>query len=945
MPIDQKQTESLIFDGALSLPTAVVLGVVLVALTTWLLVRDRRAIGPVWASVFWLTRAAAICLALWMAVGPTTEKIERTSTPQAIAIIADHSESMNVVDPADTVDEVRWTLAAEKQGSDPQPEELAMIAADRACVALAVADQHCQAATRILTEHRPLDQLRVRLESIGVAVKRAQTHCETIGKELGGERDDLVERLTRIETLLEGPIAESLVSAEKAASSRGDAVVEEVTTSLSQLADSLVSAQRRVDSLASDLSQEQSAETNANFAATDNPNRLQKTWEALAALERGALTELPQDVRVDRYRFDSLLTALSKEDAWKAADPEDAVAERATNRKKGPIVTDLSGVLQQLAKARATSATRMAVLYTDGRHNAPEGPAPQEVAAELGDLPIFVVPVGSAALVRDLVVHRVKAPSTVVERDSAVIEAIVTAFDSDGQQSEIVLRHEGKVIDRKPLEFHGDRIDRRVNFEVYAEELGWQEYELAVESIDGEASQANNVVPISWEVVKDKFRVLLSDGVSQWEYRYLQQLFRRDPHVECDELLFFPRLRGTGKLATNPRFPTTVEDWAMYDVVILGDISPRHMSRASQESLVEYVRARNGHLILIAGRDNMPQAYEGQPLMELLPVEQYPGPLYDSYTVSLTDEGRLHSALAIEDGAKLSEMAWQNVYDQKPLGALSAFCKPKETARTLIEAVPYGTAVSVDLPDGDSGNPAFLCWHQVGAGKVVYLSTPQTWKLRFLRGDRRHHRFWGQMLRWITATNLGSGFDLVRLSTDQTRYAVNQPVETIVWLKDQTGRPLADQEVQVTARVLDETIMSVPLVADDEIAGRYSASFKGLAPGAYEIMVEGSIVDELLSGQQEQTNVRSLVSIESSDSLEMMDTRCDRALLEQIAKTTGGAVVPPTAVAEVLQLASLSPEVHETVERTPLWNRWANLWIILGCLFVEWIVRKAKGLV
>ena len=91
--------------------------------------------------------------------------------------------------------------------------------------------------------------------------------------------------------------------------------------------------------------------------------------------------------------------------------------------------------------------------------------------------------------------------------------------------------------------------------------------------------------------------------------------------------------------------------------------------------------------------------------------------------------------------------------------------------------------------------------------------------------------------------------------------------------------------------------------------------------------------------------MRSLISVESSDSLEMMDTRCDRALLEQIAKTTGGAVVPPTAVSEVLQLASLSPEVHENVERIPLWNRWANLWIILGCLFVEWIVRKAKGLV
>jgi len=88
-----------------------------------------------------------------------------------------------------------------------------------------------------------------------------------------------------------------------------------------------------------------------------------------------------------------------------------------------------------------------------------------------------------------------------------------------------------------------------------------------------------------------------------------------------------------------------------------------------------------------------------------------------------------------------------------------------------------------------------------------------------------------------------------------------------------------------------------------------------------------------------------MVTIESSDNIEMLDTRCNRPLLEQIAKMTGGQVVPPTAIDEVLKLASLSPEVTETVHRTPLWNRWKNLWIVLGCLSVEWIVRKRKGLV
>ncbi len=937
-----QQSENLIFDGALSLPTAIVIGLLLIGLTTWLLIRDRNALGTGWATVFWATRLGAVGLALWMAVGPTMEKVERSSTPQSIAIIADHSESMNIVDPPDGAESVRWELAAEKMTSDPQAAEIAMIAADRAGVALAVANQHCQTTAKMLAEHRPLNLLRGSLKSVRIAVERASKHCETISDELAGTRDDMLERLARVDTLLEGPIAESLDAAEKAVTDRGDSVVEELTTSLGQLGEGLTGAQRRIDILASDLLREQIDANSGVFATDENQNRQEKTSEALRALERGALTDLPDDVRVNRFRFDAMLTPVSGDEPWSQRLNVEADSQPRTGKPANPN-TNLSGVLEQLSKARTTDATRLAVVYTDGRHTAIDGVAPQEAAAELHDLPVFVVPVGSAALVRDLVVHRVTAPSTVVERDSAVIEAIVTAFDCDGLQSELVLRHNGEIVDRKPVDFTGDRIDRRVKFDVYADKLGWQEYELALEPVDGEASQANNVTPVSWEVVKNKFRVLLSDGVSQWEYRYLQQLFRRDPHVECDELLFFPRLRGTGNLAAKPQFPRTVDDWAMYDVVILGDISPKQLPRASQESLVEYVRKRNGHLILISGRDHMPQAYEGQPLMGLLPVEPLSGTVYESYTVALTDEGRVHSALAIEDGAKLSEMAWQDVYDQKPLGGVSLFCKPKKTARTLIEAVPYGS--TVQLPEDQQEQAAFLCWHQAGAGKVVYLSSPQTWKLRFRRDDRRHHRFWGQMLRWITATNLGSGFDLVRLSTDQTHYATNEPVEVTVWLKDQTGRPLADQEVQVAARVLDDTVASVPLVADDEMAGRYSAVLKGLPAGAYEILVEGTIIDQLLSGQVEQKDVRSLISIESSDSLEMMDTRCDRALLEQIAKTTGGQVIPPTAVAEVLQLASLSPEVHESVERTPLWDRWANLWIILGCLFVEWIVRKAKGFV
>jgi hypothetical protein len=254
---------------------------------------------------------------------------------------------------------------------------------------------------------------------------------------------------------------------------------------------------------------------------------------------------------------------------------------------------------------------------------------------------------------RDVLLHRVEAPAAVAEKDSAVIDVIVTGFDCDGQASAVVLRHEGREVDRKPIEFVGGRGDQRVRFMVRAKDLGWQEYVVEVEPVDEETNTANNFQPVSFEVVRDRLRILLADGVARWEYRYLNQLFRRDPHVECDELLFYPRLYGSGKLAERPEFPHDVEGWSRYDVVILGDVTPQQLPAESQQALAEFVRTRGGNLIIVAGHNGMPGTYRGEPLMELLPVEPakniFP---QQGYSLRLTEEGRFQSALLIADSPR-----------------------------------------------------------------------------------------------------------------------------------------------------------------------------------------------------------------------------------------------------------------------------------------------------
>ena len=71
----------------------------------------------------------------------------------------------------------------------------------------------------------------------------------------------------------------------------------------------------------------------------------------------------------------------------------------------------------------------------------------------------------------------------------------------------------------------------------------------------------------------------------------------------------------------------------------------------------------------------------------------------------------------------------------------------------------------------------------------------------------------------------------------------------------------------------------------------------------------------------------------------------DAALLRTLADASGGMVLGPAGVGQALTKLELAPITSETVDRQPLWNRWILLWLILALLLVEWVGRKAFGLI
>ena len=152
--------------------------------------------------------------------------------------------------------------------------------------------------------------------------------------------------------------------------------------------------------------------------------------------------------------------------------------------------------------------------------------------------------------------------------------------------------------------------------------------------------------------MENTIRVLLADDLPRWEFRYLTMLFKRDKHVEFDQLIFEP---NDDSQATQQSFPQDMDGWRKYRVVILGDVTPDQLTPAEQEMLRKYVVEDGGNLIVIAGETAMPASFAGQPLGEMIPATSAPIDSTQAYNLAVTAEGGVSVATQLDDDPLASD--------------------------------------------------------------------------------------------------------------------------------------------------------------------------------------------------------------------------------------------------------------------------------------------------
>ena len=580
------------------------------------------------------------------------------------------------------------------------------------------------------------------------------------------------------------------------------------------------------------------------------------------------------------------------------------------------------------------------LMLTDGITTDGEGLLEASDEARRRGVPLFAVGLGDDKPQRDLDLAEVVVDDVVFAGDVINFEATIRASGLSGQSVKLSLRERGggPVLAETTLRIGQENERQKVLLPYRPEKDDTADYvdfdfTLQLDILPREINEKNNERSGRVRIYNQQIRVLLVQAYPNYEYRYLQEMLERDETIELHTVLQEADSRyGQLRQDSAPRlvFPVTREELFKYDVVIFGDVNPGLLNRSSMQHLRDFVIERGGGVIFVAGPRYTPLQYRGTPLEPLFPVNLATAnapPLQASidapYRMLPTELGITSPPMQIGDGLNDTAEKWSGLAE---LYWMLRAPDLKPAARAL--------AVHPTETDANGQKLPLISIQYVGAGKVVFHATDETWRWRWRVGDLYFSRYWVQTIRYLSRAKLGQE-GTVELTTDRREYRSGDPVRLRLRFMNEEQAPAADGDVKL--------LIERPGMQKREL----SLSRSGIARGQFE-----GVLQDLPEGNYRARVIEPRLPSETFADFaiqpppgEMERLRMNLAELQAAAKMTKGRFYRFTDVDELVDDLPRGRQVPiDSLPPEPLWNKWPLLLVFLSLLSTEWILRKRSGM-
>jgi uncharacterized membrane protein len=592
------------------------------------------------------------------------------------------------------------------------------------------------------------------------------------------------------------------------------------------------------------------------------------------------------------------------------------------------------------SKERGDGNRTAVVIVSDGQHNS--GPSPQQVAKLLGQqgIPVHAIGTGSRREPPDLAVLDADYPDTIFQKD--VVRGSLTIRDKieAGKPFVVEVRHENEVLWREEL-ITQDVVQRRIEFEFSVDELvdrlqdqidpNLRQHavpltlEASIGPLEEENEVSNNATTMRMSAVTQNYRILIIDGRSRWETRYLRNAFERDTQWEIDVILVGP---GTDQ-ATMPRgeepemFPAERDQLFDYDLIIIGEVTPEVWQDHELVWIRDFVELKGGGLILIDGQRKSLRGYASEEFNSLVPVtwtDQVPQTLPSKWKLTQRGAGDAAFQLAIEESE--NRLLWDELPPPHQLNIVEAHAD----AHVLLE---------VELDGAES--PGMVS-RAFGAGRVLYCASDETWRWRYKAADLYHQRFWHQLARSIMARPFAASDEFASLDTGSISYPHGSKADIRVRLMGLDGKPATDTTVDALLWENGQVVSTVNLSADVTVPGIFRGQTSELEDGEYEVTIQAS------GYSREVLKAKTEFVVEPADSEEFRQIACNEELLTAMSAASGGRFLREEEIGDLVDLLSPLSSGEVVESDIVLWQSYWWFFAIIAILAVEWMLRKRAGM-
>ena len=611
------------------------------------------------------------------------------------------------------------------------------------------------------------------------------------------------------------------------------------------------------------------------------------------------------------------------------------------------LASGIAGVLkvgtasEQLPNPPAGAGQRTAaILVSDGRHNS--GASPVQSARVLGGqaIPLYTVGLGARNEPLDLAILGCEHPDLVFQKDRVHGSVLIKDQMPAGRSFVVQIGHQDEVLWQERLTTQ-DMPLRRVDFELSVDalveklqaELDTQlrhhalpiALRVSIAPLGGETDTDNNERAMRFSAITQSYRLLLVDGRSRWETRYLRNVFQRDEQWQVDTILVGPATDQATMPRGQPRnsFPTEQAALFAYDLIILGEVPPGTLTDYEQAWLRQFVELRGGGIILVDGLRGHLRQLDQETLAPLVPVAWRPGNVDSVPTrLQLTDAGAGQSALMLRSTDVANRRFWQEL--------------PAPHRVVPVEALP-GTEVLAEALVANDALPVIVT-RSFGAGRVLYFAFDETWRWRYKAADRYHQRFWNQVAKWVMPRPFAVSSELVALDSGPPSYDHGETAEIRARLRGVDGRPVNDATVDALLWQQGRVVATVSLAAEGSGQGTYRGRTGPLGKGNYDVTVRAS------GFSSDALKARTSFVVLPREDQEMQRVSCNEDLLREMALASGGQFLREEQMSQLEQWLRPLSSGRVIESDTLLWQSYWWFAAIVGLLTVEWMLRKRAGL-